>query len=158
MIATWADMRRSSNGNGTTLLDYLPGTWTAWIKRWNTWRSDPTYSDYHGVHLGSGESLRGEWCCHVSLTFLIKKFSAVRFGGEDLVGHVARLWGSRLGAECGRLGFRVGCWGIENFCCVVCFEYFNHLNLKISGVVIRLPAWDVTTSPLQSYWMDIFGL
>ena len=102
MIATWADMRRSSNGNGTTLLDYLPGTWTAWIKRWNTWRSDRTYSDCRGAHLGSGESLRGEWCCHVSLTFLIKKFSAVRFGGKiwwdtwrDCGG---RVWGLNVGA------------------------------------------------------------
>lgn len=90
--------------------------------------------------------------------FSDKEIFSCQIRGEDLVGHVARLWGSRLGAECGRLGFRVGCWGIENFCCVVCFEYFNHLNLKISGVVIRIHAWDVATSPLQSYWMDIFGL
>ena len=38
MNATWADMRRASTGNETTVLDYSEGTWTARIKRRNTWR------------------------------------------------------------------------------------------------------------------------
>lgn len=110
---------------------------------------DRTCSDCSGGHKGSWETLRGERCCHVSLTFLTNKFSAVRFGREILLDTWRYCGGRVLGLNVGAWDFVLDVQKLKIFVALFVLIFFYHLNFKISGVMRGLPARYLPISPLR---------